>query len=342
MSPELSRPLDVLLIGCGNIAGGFDAARDPQAPPLTHAGAFTRDARFRVQACVDPDHSRREAFMARWSVPLGATRVEELPLAAQHAEIVAICSPTACHEQHLAEALRLRPRLIFCEKPLTPTLASSRHWVQQCAAAGVSLAVNHNRRWAPDVSRLAEDLAAGRWGAVRSATGFYSKGLLNNGGHLLDLLGRLLGPMQVLAAGAPVWDFWPDDPSVPALLRSVAGVPVQLATGHAGDYAIFELSLITEAGVITMEDGGQAWRLRRAAASSSFSGYRSLDAGERIAGQYQLAMACAVDNIALHLLQGEALACDGSHALAAQQLCEALLAMSRTDNPNLFETRNLT
>ena len=51
--------------------------------------------------------------------------------------------------------------------------------------------------------------------------------------------------------------------SVPALLQTEAGVPVHLATAHAGDAALFELQLVCEKAVITMEDGGLQWRLRR-------------------------------------------------------------------------------
>lgn len=325
-SPQAAATLRVLVVGCGNIAGGFDAARDVHLPPLTHAGAFTRHGGFTLAACVEPDATRRAAFMQRWGVAQGFANLAEVLAACAPGsfDVVSLCSPTACHAEQLQAALALRPRLVFCEKPVTPTLAETAGLVRQCAEAGVPLAVNHTRRWAPDVQRLAAELQAGTWGAVRSAVGTYNKGVLNNGSHLVDLLHQMLGPMTLQKAGTPVADFWPDDPTVPALLHTEAGVPVHLATAHAGDCALFELQLVTERGVITMEDGGLNWRVRRVVDSPVFAGYRVLDEGERRAGEYLQATARAAANLFDHLQHGTPLASTGHSALAAQRLCETI------------------
>lgn len=324
MSANPSRPLDVLIVGCGSIAGGFDAERSATLPPLTHAGAFTRHGGFRLAACVDPDDARRRAFMQRWAVPVGAASIPALAAAPGRFDVISICSPTPCHAAHLEAALALAPRLVFCEKPVTPSLVDTELWVARFATAGIPLAVNHTRRWAPDVLQLGHELASGAWGDLRSVSALYNKGVLNNGGHMVDLLHTLVGPLEVTAAGAPVWDFWDDDPSIPGLLRTAAGRPVQLNIAHAADYAMFELQLLTERGVVAMEDGGQSWRLRRVVESGTFKGYHCLGAAEEIAGSYPLAMARAASNIYGAVAGHEVLASTGSSALAAQRVCETL------------------
>jgi predicted dehydrogenase len=318
--------LSVLVVGCGNIAGGFDTARDPRLPPLSHAGAFSRHGGFRLLACVEPNNERRQSFMKRWPVSSGFASLAEVLSAFEPGafDVVSLCSPTSVHAEQLRATLALRPRLVFCEKPISPSLTETTELVHLCDEAGVPLAVNHTRRWAPDVQRLAEELQAGYWGAVRSAVGTYNKGVLNNGSHLVDLLHLLLGPLILDQAGVPVADFWPDDPTVPALLRTLEGTPVHLATAHAHDASIFELQLITERAVITMEDGGLTWRVRRVLDSPVFAGYRVLDAGEWRPGEYQLATSRAVSNLHDHLKQGMPLASDGHSALAAQRLCDAI------------------
>jgi predicted dehydrogenase len=326
MSPD--GRLEVLIVGCGNIAGGFDNARAADEPPLTHAGAFSRHPAFRLAACVDPDDARHTAFAHRWGVPLAAREIRDLSSAAGRFDVISICSPTALHGTHLETALALQPRLVFCEKPVTPTLAETLEWVQRFAVAGVPLAINHTRRWAPDIVRLGAELRAGCWGSLRAATGHYNKGVLNNGAHMIDLLHALLGPVQPVAAGAPVWDYWPDDPSVPAMLYGEGGVPVQLNVGHAGDCALFELQLVTSHAVITMEDGGQAWRVRRIVESQAFKGYRTLTPGGPTAGEYAQAMTGAVANLHGALVRGEPLASTGASAAAAQTVCEAMRTMS--------------
>lgn len=318
--------LKVLIVGCGNIAGGFDAERGVGQPPLTHAGAFAQHGGFEVTACVEPDAARRAAFMQRWGVVQGFDALSDVA-AAQRAgsfDVISLCSPTAAHATHLEAALALRPRLIFCEKPVTPTVVQTAALVTRCVRARVPLAVNHTRRWAPDVQRLAAELRNGAWGALRSAVGTYNKGVLNNGSHLVDLLHQLLGPLTLLQSGVAVADFWPDDPTVPALLQTETGVPVHLATAHAGDAALFELQLVCEKAVITMENGGLQWRVRRVINSPHFAGYRVLDAGQTTEGDYLQATAAAVHNLYQHLLDGTALASTGHTALAAQRLCDQI------------------
>lgn len=66
-----------------------------------------------------------------------------------------------------------------------------------------------------------------------------------------------------------------------SLLQTESGVPIHLHTARAAHYAVFELQLALSEAVITMEDGGSAWRARRVAPSATFAGYRVPDAGER-------------------------------------------------------------
>lgn len=316
----------VLIVGCGNIAGGFDTDRPSAEPALTHAGAYAHHGGFQVTACVEPDTARRQAFMKRWSVSQGFASLDEVGAACLPGsfDVVSVCSPTGAHAQQVRAALQLAPKLVFCEKPLATSLQEAQAIVQACAEAGVPLAVNHSRRWAPDVQRLAQELRAGAWGAVRLATGTYNKGVLNNGSHLVDLLHLLLGPMRLVHAGTSCADHTPSDPSVTALLESEDQVPVHLCTAHAGDFALFELQLVTTRAVITMEDGGMRWRVRRVADSPVFSGYRSLDAGAFVPGQYLESMQRAIANLHDHLEHGAALACTGQVALAAQRLCDRI------------------
>ena len=324
--------LNVLLIGCGNIAGGFDAARPPEAAPLTHVGAYREHSGFTLAACVEPDALRREAFMARWNIARGHADLGGLAADTGTFDVVSICSPTDLHDAHLEAVRQLRPRLVFCEKPVTPSLARTRHWVHRLSSDGILLAVNHNRRWAPDVVRLREELRQGAWGTVRSITGHYNKGVLNNGSHLVDLIQFLQGPLECMSVGTPVHDAWDNDPSIPALLRC-GSVPVQLCAGDASDYALFELDIVASGGVVSMRDGGARWSVRRAIDNPHFSGYRGLSEPVHLAGKYDEYMRHAVANIHAALRNGEPLASTGATALAAQQVCSDIRAAAQSPRP---------
>jgi predicted dehydrogenase len=317
-------PLRVLIVGCGNIAGVFDQGRPSSDLPLTHAGGYSRDARFDLAACVEPDDKRLRAFVDAWGVSAGFHSVDEALNSGCQFDVISICSPTHCHSHDLEMVLRFKPKLIFCEKPVTTSVAETESLVTECGKLGIQLAVNFTRRWDPDISKLKADMEEGRWGRLRSVVGYYNKGILNNGSHMLDLLHLLVGPMDIVNLGKPIYDFFPDDPTVPVWLVGPQDVPVHLVCGHAEDYAIFELQLVFSQGVMTMEEGGMFWRERRVLDSDTFKGYRMLEEGVRRAGKYPSAMIQAIDNIYRTISQGDPLASTGVTALAAQRVCEQI------------------
>ncbi len=322
-SGDLNR-LRVLIVGCGNIAGGFDQGRPRGYLPYTHAGAYVRDDRFVVVACVEPDDGRREAFMSAWQVPVGFRSIDELLNGDMQFDVISICSPTSCHAHDLEIALCLKPRLIFCEKPITTSLADTERLVMECSKASIHLAVNYTRRWDPSILKLRSDISGGLWGQLRSVVGIYNKGVLNNGSHMLDLLDWLVGSMKIIKVGKPIQDFFSSDPTVPVWLENDQGVQINIACAHAEDYAIFELQLVFSLGVLTMEEGGMFWRERHAVDSDTFKGYRKLEEGVRRPGEYPQAMLQAVDNIYRTITQGAPLASSGKSALAAQRVCEEI------------------
>ncbi len=320
----LQQRLTVLIVGCGNIAGGFDNGLDSTQLPCTHAGAYSHDGRFALQVCIDPDDSVRDRFMKTWNVKQGFRTLEEALSAGVSVDIISICSPTPHHKNDVIFAIKFNPKLIFCEKPVTASVSESKLLVAACDEAGILLAVNHNRRWDPKVTQLKLDLISGIYGTLRSVVGYYNKGMLNNGSHLIDLLHYLFGDLEVLAVLEGVADNSAEDLSYPSLIRTKAGVPVHLVTGHADDYSLFELQLICSNAVLTMRDGGLSWHLRKAIDSDRFKGYQVLDSGELMPGGYQYSGLSAVDNIYNALTIGEELASSGRSALNAQVVCEKI------------------
>ena len=334
---------EVLIVGCGNIAGGFDMTRSLDLLPLSHAGAYSRHGGFRLGACVDPDYARRQAFAQHWGVDTHAGDLAVLDAVPGAFDVISICSPTSLHHEHLSQALAMSPRIIFCEKPLTLDVAAAARLVKECRALGIALVVNYSRRWDPAVAKLEYQLQSGRWGALRSVVGHYNKGILNNGGHMVDLLLRLVGPLELVTTVCARFDFWESDPTVAALLTAAKGtVPVYLNPAHARDFAYFELEIVCQLGVVRMHSSGTGWQYRDAVPSPLFTGYRTLDAARQVDGHYLETMARAVDDIYAHLHSGAPVGSTGEEAIRVQELCtqiqrEALMKCSpRKRMPRLY------
>ncbi|MEM7702475.1 MAG: Gfo/Idh/MocA family oxidoreductase [Pseudomonadota bacterium] len=316
----------VLIIGCGAIAGGYDADSSPDDWPLSHAGAIARDARFTLSACVDPDQAARGAFLERWRVPEGAGSLEAMEALPGQYDLVVIASPTPLHAEHLERALAMRPKAIFCEKPLAHSLGEARRLFEKAAARRVPLTINYTRRWQPGLCALVSSVReTSEWGRLLSAVGTYSKGVVHNGSHMVDLAMMFAGPLEVCAVGPALCDYWDDDPTVDAILTANnTGAAIHLVGGDCRAVTQFELVLSFERGEIAIRDGGLRIETRRVGASGVFAGYRQLSPPESAPGRYPEAMAAAYDNLAEVIAGKASPKWSNIHGITAQELCEEI------------------
>lgn len=325
------KSLSVVIVGCGAIAGGYDERRPARAKSkgvFTHAGAYRAHGGFRLAACVEPDAKRRKAFMARWNVARGFSSLGECLEAGLAFDVASVCAPTPAHAALLEALLTFPVRAVFAEKPLTGSPSDSRRIVAAYARAGRPLAVGYLRRFDPTMRALKAEIVSGKWGRVRSAVGYYGKGVFNCGSHLIDLVGYLWGPLEARAVFGRLDDHEPGDPTLDAVLDGPGGGRVHLVATDSRAFFDFELQITADKGRITIEEQGQRLRVRRVRRSPLFAGYRVLESGEFRSTGLGRALVEAVGNLHRCLGRGETLLSDGRSALAAEDICAALVAMA--------------
>jgi predicted dehydrogenase len=318
------KPLKVLIIGCGNIAGKFDMLNASNTYAQTHAGAYLKNINFTLSACVEPDQSCREEFMEYWKIDKGFASLLEAINSTIEFDIISICSPTDQHENDILLAIKLTPKIIFCEKPIAPSLHSSKAVALACENSNIPLAVNYSRRWDPVLDDFSKALNNGEYGVLRSVVGTYNKGVLNNGSHLIDLLQLLLGDLTISSIGQVTDDYLDEDPSISATLLTNNGVAINLVTGNALDYSLFEVQFIFEKAMVTMQGGGARWCIRKRIESELYAGYYALNSGESKKGGYTMAMENAIENIHSYITSGNMMLSTAENSLSAQSLCEGL------------------
>lgn len=325
MTSEPDRKLRVLIVGCGNIAGGFDRDQFFNGFPYSHAGGYFRDGRFEIVGCVEPDEKSRAKFLKAWKIPIGFSDMESAIKANIEIDLVSICSPTAYHAENIFEVLLLNPKLIFCEKPLTLSSSQSLALIERCRDHRAKLVVNYSRRFDPFIWQLKDDIALNKWGDLRSVSGIYNKGLFNNGSHMLDLLLLLFGPLKVINSGSLIFDHFPEDPSIPVWLESNRGKPIHINCSDSRDYSIFEIKFVFEKSVLEMHQGGLEWFMREPKESPIFHGYKTLSESVRFKGGYEECMLNVVSNIYDAISTGAPLLCNGEDARRVQILCEEII-----------------
>jgi predicted dehydrogenase len=257
-------------------------------------------------------------------VEYGFTDLSAFAASGLSVDVASVCAPSEDHGPLLRQLLGIPVKLVFCEKPLTRDLGEGRAVAIEYERAGRLLAVNYTRRWNPSLARLRSEIVEERWGQLITAAGFYTKGVLNNGSHLIDLLRFLVGDLGVVTATARRADWSREEPTVDAVLRTADGAPVHLMGGDARAFHMFELTLVFERGVIALENGGRVLRVRRPAMSNRSPGQIELGVPSTSETEWGEQFLHALDNIHDALTQGVPLASSAKEALAAQAICAEL------------------
>ncbi|HEY9080146.1 Gfo/Idh/MocA family oxidoreductase [Magnetovibrio sp.] len=312
--------LNAIIIGCGRIGGGDKT--------FSHAAAYSAHAGYRLIGCVERNDETRTHFMDQWKVNQGFSSIEELIESNIVFDVASICTPTPFHAEALTKLLDTNVRAVFCEKPLTDDLGQAQALTAAYAHRNIALAVNYHRRWDSSMQTLKRELSDGEWGRVLSISAHYMKGLFNSGSHMLDLISALVGPLRPVSAIRSCDGFGPNDPTIDAVLKTPDQTIVHLMGIEAHAHFMFEVTIVTERGVIAIEDAGFRIRTRRVQDDPMFANDRNLDEGQFTSTAQDNAFAAAVDNIRNAVLHAEPIKCDGETALQTQVLCTTLLDMS--------------
>ncbi|MBI3287914.1 MAG: Gfo/Idh/MocA family oxidoreductase [Elusimicrobia bacterium] len=249
------------IAGLGWIGQGFDLD-NPGSLRLeearSYAGAFRLHRRFELAAACDPNPGKRRSFERAWRVSRSYKTVEEL-LRAQRPDILAVACSTRSHAAVVRAALAApKPPYLILEKPFCGTVHEARAAALALRRARARAVVNYSRRWLPEVRRARRLAASGTLGLPRRAVAYYTKGLLHNGCHMVDLLsfflGRLGEPRLLKARSKEELD----------LAARAGGADIYLISGEAADYSLNEADILFSRGRVRVSNNGrvEVWRSR--------------------------------------------------------------------------------
>lgn len=292
------------VVGCGQIGVLFE--EDPsQIRPATHAGAFATHPRTELAALVDVDAGRRQHAAERYSGVACFADYRQM-LDAVRPDIVAVATLPDAHRPVVEAAAKAGARAIVCEKPIALTLEDATAMIDACREADALLFVNHTRRFDPLIRRARDEVAAGRIGEVLQATCLYTRGLMNTGTHLLDLLRFFLGDATAVSgvSSGRVDVPLPGDVGVDGQVEFAGGARATIR--HVED-SVFDTRLIGRRGGLALTRLGFRIEWTGVRAGPDVSGLSELDpAGPRAEGEPRSFMQAMVDHVVA--------CCDGKDA----------------------------
>jgi predicted dehydrogenase len=186
--------LRALIIGAGNIAGGYDL-RGEKREVWTHAKAYQLTPGVELVGVVDSHKPAASAFAKTWDVPFSGTDLDRA-LEKTRPDIVSICSPTHTHVPFIKTICHAGISAILCEKPIAYDLRPAEQAVALCQKKGVLLAINYQRNWDRQSNRLRKAVQSKEYGRIELIRVLHSKGLLHNGSHFVSLLSHWFGELE--------------------------------------------------------------------------------------------------------------------------------------------------
>ncbi len=306
-----------VIIGAGRIASSFDSPdiRDI----LTHAHAYQEHPRTSLLGFFDTDASASLRAARRWrSRSLSWRELEML-----RPDIISVCVPDAEHYPMLLKLMRLRPKLVVSEKPLTTRLAHARHLARIYLRHRIPVLVNYSYLFDSAIQHIKKLLDTGRSGRVLAAYGIYSKGLLHNGSHVISLARYLFGDLKESHAHHRVRDYSHSDPTIGGFLSFKKCPQFHLIACDEKKYSLFEFDVLLEKGRFRLFDAGMKLSFSKVSPDATYAGYRSLKL------QYEKAvmrdaLLRLIDNGVRHLDAGSPLICDITDAYEIQRICGLL------------------
>ncbi len=234
------------IVGLGFIGGADQVSGDVLGQRVedldgTHVLALRGHDRVDLVAGSSRDGGRRQRFHERFDVPVFADWQQMLRQAGP-LDIVNIATYTPAHAEVTHAALEAGARVIYCEKPVAPTVAEAQGMVDACDAAGALLVINHNMRFHPSFRRLRDLLADDAIGTLTSASAQWPTGRLGNvGTHMIDAVQMVTGLSVTGVSGTLDTSARPDcrgdafhDPGGWGVLRLGRQLPPS-GNGPAGD-----------------------------------------------------------------------------------------------------------
>jgi predicted dehydrogenase len=311
-----------MVVGLGRIGLTYDVRLDAGTHVMTHSRALRMHPSFDLCGAVDPSPDARSLFEQVY----GRRAFADLHAAcrALAPDVVVIATPTRDHASTCASILdHAQPRGILCEKPLAYDLTEAAHIVSRCKAARCLLAVNYMRRADPGAIEVRRRIETGAIATPVKGVAWYTKGLLHNGSHLVNLLEFWLGPVascEVIQPGRRAGD----DVEPDVRVEFTAGAVTFLAAQEE-HFSHYTIELVAPNGRLRYDAGGFAITWQPAVPDPEMDGYVTLSAApETIPNGMPKWQWHVVDEWARQLGGASAALCSGAEALRTLETLTAL------------------
>ena len=301
----------VVIIGAGNIGAMFDSPENKEI--LTHAHGFSKSPYFQLKGFYDVEEKKAQEAAKRWNTE----SFSDLETALKETDVVCCCVPDEFHYGMLKQIAEYPVKLVVTEKPLTKTLTEAEEI--QKLYQDIPCIVNYSRRFLKEFGELKERIPG--YGRFLKGNGYYGKGILHNGSHMIDLLEYLFDCIEGYENPEyGICDFYQDDKSCDVKLNIADGT-FRMNGIDCSAATIFELDLFFEKARIRILDGGVRIETYMVKESPTYAGYYNYILDEVKEVDYSNAILGLVENAGNFLEGKEAMKSSVESGRRVLELC---------------------
>jgi len=181
------------IIGGGAVACGYDSPKDKDI--ITHIHGALLHPKIQLNAIVELKKNRREYIIKKWGNSFKVFSNLKDCVKKYKSDIIIVSTPTNSHLKTIKELLTLyNPTLIIVEKPIVSNLLEFKKLNALSKKTRVKMITHFTRRFDPSMITLTKLIKNEK--IIHHFYGTFSKGLIHNGSHMIDLINRLLGNIQ--------------------------------------------------------------------------------------------------------------------------------------------------
>lgn len=308
---------NVLIIGAGNIGAFFDTPVSKNI--LTHAHAFKKHKGFNLLGFIDVDETKARKAAQLWKCR--SFKNIDAAFSSERIDVACVAAPDDYHYDILKELSGFPLKIVFAEKPLAKTITEAKKIMRIYKEKKIDMIVNYSRHFVPEFEKIKADIADGDYGEYLTGTGYYGKGIIHNGSHLIDLLRYFIGEIKKIKPVSGVSDFYRDDKSVSAVLFFENSRPFFLQYADCRKYSMFEIDMLFEKKRIRIYDLGFKIEEYSIRDSKTFKGYKNIVKTSETNSAFSNALYNAAENIYKHLSEGQVLKCTAEDGYLALETC---------------------
>lgn len=285
------------IIGLGQIGQGYDFNIDDDKLILSHASALTYHNSFDLISAVDPNRKERDRFEKKFLKPTFSSSKQ---LYSQvNPDVIIISAPSSYHFQLFQEAIAQNPKAIVLEKPIASLEEEAAEMLKISRNSNSVVCVNYSRRFNPALQELKKIIDQGDLGQIYKGVIWYTKGIINNGSHFIDLLIWLFGNIKnikVINSGRK----WDNKDPEPDLCISFSNTKIYMLSGREENYYMGSMRLVATNGEVNYIDGEDI-QIQFAGNDPMYLDYKSLTDIKNLSNSSENNIWYLYENLALHL-----------------------------------------